>query len=419
MKDNTIPNISVIVMTKETPLMILKRCIKSIQEQTLKNIEIILLDSNQKNSSYKKAIQDETELLNDIIYLEIPEEATYINGKNVALSKCSGKYVTFISAQDSMPPKRFENVMDIFSQKNEYDVVYTDMKIQEKNILETSDEHTSTQEFQFLSQLFIRRECFDKMGDFDGALIAQSDEEMWFRMNYLLEVYHLSSEETTIYVNPDFYIKNTIHQNAVAYRQIYVKYADYFNTNKAKKKEIYKKIAESYKASGEVFRFLQFYIKAFFTRNRKKTKKETLLPMGHSQIITLGELLPIIKKKRKILHFILIQKDSAQMLDTAKKLVCNLHSSQKTPKRKIASIAADKINASTLNENIDQLTKNCLVIDNAGTLSQDQIVDLSSFMSKNKKGSVILAMKRTDAKLLFFENPDFEQFFAYTIDEFE
>ena len=35
---------SVAIQTRETPLMILKRCIQSVRDQTLSDIEIILLD---------------------------------------------------------------------------------------------------------------------------------------------------------------------------------------------------------------------------------------------------------------------------------------------------------------------------------------------------------------------------------------
>ena len=48
------PIISVVIQTKRTPPMILKRCIQCIREQTLPRIEIILLDSNDDESQYKE-----------------------------------------------------------------------------------------------------------------------------------------------------------------------------------------------------------------------------------------------------------------------------------------------------------------------------------------------------------------------------
>ncbi len=97
------PIISVVIQTKRTPPMILKRCIQCIREQTISQIEIILLDSNDDESQYKESIKEDKELLENIIYLEIPEGREFVNGKNTALKTFHGDYVTFISAQDIMP----------------------------------------------------------------------------------------------------------------------------------------------------------------------------------------------------------------------------------------------------------------------------------------------------------------------------
>ena len=152
---------SVAIQTRETPLMILKRCIQCVREQTLPDIEIILLDSNDPDSSFKEAIRWEEGLLSGIIYLEIPEEGEFINGKNAVLETYHGDYLTFLSAQDTMPPKRLEEVLSAFQNDRSINVLYTDMSAQQTNVLDHTDLEIDSNKFHYLPQLIFHRDCFE------------------------------------------------------------------------------------------------------------------------------------------------------------------------------------------------------------------------------------------------------------------
>lgn len=450
MEKNATPDISVIIITYKTPLMILRRCIQSIRKQTLTNIEIILLDTNNKGSSYKEAIQSDPDLLEHLIYLEVPDKNEFINGKNAALAKCSGTYVTILSAQDIMPPKRLEEVIRIFKDnsnktysdkrnhsednKSNYDVIYTDMQVQQKNILESSDYEISTQKYQYLPQLIIRRNCLQKIGDFDSALIAHCDEEMWFRMNSLLRIHHISSEKTTISVNPDFYNNYAPLQDAIGYRQIIVKYAKYFKKNKRQKKILYKKIASQYKAAGSLFRYIQFQIKGFFTGNFTKAKNETfqeqisqdsLTPETGSEELTavsalqlpLKDILASLDKKQKNCHFILAGNDSEQIVSVSKQIVHLMKEMKYLSKGRIAKITASQINQINWSKFCNQLKGNCLLIEEAQNLFPQTIADIFSTMTEYPEDfSVILAVDKEAQEQLYSLIPEIEQKFDYILD---
>lgn len=259
------PIISVVIQTKQTPPLILKRCIQCIREQTLPRIEIILLDSNDENSRYKEAIKEEKELLADIVYMEIPEGGEFVNGKNAALKAFRGDYITFISAQDIMPATRLEKVVAVMEENHSYNTIYTDMSIQESNMLDTSDFDLISQNFEYLAQIVFHREAFQWIGEFDCDLVAHCDDDIWFRLNSLRLTHHVSSPETTISICPDCYSDFPALESAIGCRQLMVKYDALFNRNKKMKKRHYKKIAEEYKKARVLHRYIQFRAKAFFT----------------------------------------------------------------------------------------------------------------------------------------------------------
>lgn len=266
MAKTNIPVISVVIQTKQTPPMILKRCIQCIREQTYPQIEIILLDSNDDDSRYKESIKEDKELLENIIHLEIPEGGEFVEGKNTALKTFHGDYITFISAQDVMPACRLEEIITIMEENHSYNTVYTDMSIQQSNVLEISDFSLISKNFEYLPQLVFHREAFQWIGEFDCDLVAHCDDDIWFRLNSLHLPHHVSSPETTVYVCPDCYNDYPALESAIGCRQLMVKYDSLFQRNKKMKKRHYKKIAEEYKKARVLHRHIQFWAKAFFTK---------------------------------------------------------------------------------------------------------------------------------------------------------
>lgn len=260
------PIFSVIIQTRQTPFLILKRCIENIREQSLENIEIILLDSNEKDSSYKEALSAGRGQWKKIFYLEIPEKGEYVEGKNTALNIIHGEYIAFISAQDIMPLDRLEKIYHIFQKNRSYNAIYTNMAVQEDNLLDISDFSIQTGHFQYLGQVVFHKDCFQLIGKFDPDLVAHHDDEIWFRLKTMGIVHHFSDQDAAISICPNCYHGYTPLDAAIGYRQIYVKYSAYFKKNKKARKKLYHKIAEKYKEAGVIHRYIQFATKAIFTR---------------------------------------------------------------------------------------------------------------------------------------------------------
>ena len=264
-RENTVL-ISVIITTRETPLMLLKRCVQCLQQQTLPDVEIILLDANTLDSPWHAAIQGEQQFFAGVRQISCPEEGELVHGKQKALQAASGEYITFLSAQDFMPATRLEYAIKAFHENPAAFMYYTNMRTQKNHILETSDQSIPSGKLMYLSQIIFHRDCFSLIGGFDDNMVALCDEEIWFRLQYLKLINHLNSEETAIDICTEEYKHYTPLEAAIGYRQLCVKYNKYFKKNRRKRKKLYEDIAANYKKSNLIFRYIQFKIKAWFTR---------------------------------------------------------------------------------------------------------------------------------------------------------
>ncbi len=258
------PDISVIITTRETPFMVLKRCISCIRSQTLENIEIILLDANEKGNSYQQAISSEGELLHDIIYVYYPEGGEMVHGKNLALEKATGNYIAIISAQDMMPETRLEAILQAFGDNSRQLAYYTGMTLQVDNTLENNHYTLPTGTYRYLAQAVIHRSAFSIAGNFDENMLCLCDEEFWTRINFINPPSCLMDEDAAISICQDAYENHTALNAAISYRQMLVKFPKYFRKHKSHRRILYQKIAENYKQSHVILRYLQFRWKTVF-----------------------------------------------------------------------------------------------------------------------------------------------------------
>ncbi len=109
------PLVSITVTTKNEEKNI-DNCLKSIKEQTYKNIEIIVIDNNSKDKT-KEIAKKYTELVFD----KGPERSAQRNFGMIKKSK--GKFVMFLDADMILPPFLVENCVK-FIQKNKCIALY-------------------------------------------------------------------------------------------------------------------------------------------------------------------------------------------------------------------------------------------------------------------------------------------------------
>lgn len=121
--------VSIIIPVYKVPEEYLRNCIESCINQTLKNIEIILIDDGSPDNCGE--ICDEYALKDSRIKVIHKKNGGVSNARNYGILKSKGEYIGFVDADDWIE-KDFYEEMILFGEKNKVDVVVSGF-VKEKN----------------------------------------------------------------------------------------------------------------------------------------------------------------------------------------------------------------------------------------------------------------------------------------------
>ncbi len=120
----------------------LEKCVNSLTEQTIKNIEIILVDDGSKDTSGE--ICDKLKAADSRIKVIHKENQGVSAARNDGLKVAQGEWITFCDSDDWME-KDFCESLIMYGEKNDSDVVVGDVRIVEEH--ETRDVKLFSKEF--------------------------------------------------------------------------------------------------------------------------------------------------------------------------------------------------------------------------------------------------------------------------------
>ncbi len=110
----------------------LERCATSVTNQTLKEIEIILVDDGSTDNSL--AVCQEIATKDSRISVIHCENNGPSTARNIGMGKATGEYIAFVDADDEVKPDMYENMYRIAIQDDAMaDVVCCNILIQSKN----------------------------------------------------------------------------------------------------------------------------------------------------------------------------------------------------------------------------------------------------------------------------------------------
>lgn len=132
----------------------LSKCIDSLIVQTLKDIEIILVNDGSIDKSGD--ICDKYRLKDNRIKVIHKENGGLSDARNVGIDIARGKYISFIDSDDWIEPKMFE-ILYSLAIKNEADIVQGDyIKVYDENVIvnNISERITKYNSEQILNELY-------------------------------------------------------------------------------------------------------------------------------------------------------------------------------------------------------------------------------------------------------------------------
>lgn len=109
-KNKEEPLVTAVITTYKRSADILERALKSIVNQTYKNIEIIIVndcpDNNKNNDDIKGMLRKYDN--ENIKYIVVEKNGGACKARNIALNASKGKYIAFLDDDDEWLPKKIE-----------------------------------------------------------------------------------------------------------------------------------------------------------------------------------------------------------------------------------------------------------------------------------------------------------------------
>ncbi|RJQ51596.1 MAG: glycosyltransferase [Nitrospiraceae bacterium] len=195
------PKVSVIVPTYNRPEM-LAGALKSILNQTYKNVEVIVINDGGTNVEDVIASVNENR---NIVYIEHKTNKGTSAAKNTGINAAKGKYISYLDDDDIYYPEHLETLVN-FLESSDCRVAYTDalranQQIHDGRYITVSKESANTSDFDYdriLNENYIpvlcfmqEKSCLDETGLFDETLGAHEDWDLWMRMSRKFKFGHI------------------------------------------------------------------------------------------------------------------------------------------------------------------------------------------------------------------------------------
>lgn len=231
---------SVVVTTKDRPSY-LHRCLKSIEESTIKPCDVVVINDGGEKPA--ESIFTSLKLDFTIINHDESKGANYCRNLGVSLSK--KEIVFFLDDDDAVSKDSFERRFNQFEHSHNVGLVYTGIKIVKSNNLNlvtrtVMPKNVECYEYGLLvsgnivgstSRVGVKKEFFHQVNGFDESLACMQDYDLWIRMASICEFRH--DNQCGI-----FY---TVHENGQQVSSQYGKYLVAGNYLLKKYKDLYEK----------------------------------------------------------------------------------------------------------------------------------------------------------------------------------
>ena len=196
----------------------IKQAIESIYAQNYDNIEIIVVDDGSTDNT-KEIVQQ----YKDIKYFYIEHKGIPF-ARNIVLEKAKGEYIAILDSDDYWLPNKLNTQMQYFKDHPDCEIVFTKYEnFFEDEKLKTNKRamHEKMMEKflkQYLPSSVIKKELFEKYGNFDENFSGVEDTEFLYRL--------LKKGVSINHIIPEVFYVRRIHGKNVTlnYNQDTVKY---------------------------------------------------------------------------------------------------------------------------------------------------------------------------------------------------
>lgn len=196
------PKVSVIIPVYNTAPW-LRRCLDSVCEQTLQDIEIICINDNSPDNSIK-ILNKYTKKDNRIIIVSLNKNCGVAISRNIGISISKGEYISFIDSDDAIELDFFDKLYSKALESNSNIIKACRKKIHEDNSIEYEPlnelihKNTTAFTWQFTTAIYNKNFIIENELNFPQNVTNAEDVSFLYKL--------ISNNPTISFVNTTYYL---------------------------------------------------------------------------------------------------------------------------------------------------------------------------------------------------------------------
>ena len=196
MAEGTEKLLSVVLVSYRDPSLTLRRAVRSVQEQSYRHFELILVDANEEGDPYSLGLREDMALFPRVRLLACPcPGGALADAKNCGARAARGEYLAFLLARFAWNPVCAEMQIACLEEHPEVGMTFCSAWRQEEDALSESYRRPPQESDEAaggaavfdapasgsVSQVLFRRSVFEELDGFDRR-IRRDDHDLWLRV---------------------------------------------------------------------------------------------------------------------------------------------------------------------------------------------------------------------------------------------
>lgn len=235
--------ISVIITTCKRDADILLRAVKSIQRQTYKNWELIIIDDSPSSYSERRNVENAVNALMDdrITYIKHEKNMGAQASRNQGLTLAKGEWISFLDDDDEYVPDKLETQLKAAKKYGVLWVAGKSIHFDDRRAKGRIPKVKCYNGYVFEHLLYnnfvpsitplVNKKCYEKVGSFDETLESSQDYDMWLRIAREYEIYCLKTPGVIRHLHSTGRITNDPHKKIQGLTRIMNKYYEDMKKN--------------------------------------------------------------------------------------------------------------------------------------------------------------------------------------------